>query len=107
MLLHGQVFVMWYHSESKGLSSGKQLRLFWDLICLSYCLIFHSKNAFNEIQSCCPARTVLLLSRLFEPRREKTGLRGFRPGLTQTDLYIHRFKKKRNCAIRVAKKLRR
>ena len=25
-----------------------------------------------------------------EPRREKTGLRGFRPGLTQTDLYSHR-----------------
>ena len=23
----------------------------------------------------------------YEPRREKTGLRGFRPGLTQTDLY--------------------
>ena len=25
-----------------------------------------------------------------EPRREKTGLRGFRPGLTQTELYSHR-----------------
>ena len=25
-----------------------------------------------------------------EPPREKTGLRGFRPGLTQTDLYKHR-----------------
>ena len=24
---------------------------------------------------------------LFEPRREKTGLRGFRPGPTQTGLY--------------------
>ena len=24
------------------------------------------------------------------PRREKTGLRGFRPGLTQTNLYSHR-----------------
>ena len=23
----------------------------------------------------------------YEPRREKTGLRGFRPGPTQTDLY--------------------
>ena len=48
----------------------------------------------------------------FEPRREKTGLRGFRPGPTQTDLYSHRsrlglrnlgFKKKRDCTIRVAK----
>ena len=26
-------------------------------------------------------------SLLFEPRREKTGLRGFRPGPTQTGLY--------------------
>ena len=25
--------------------------------------------------------------RVAEPRREKTGLRGFRPGPTQTDLY--------------------
>ena len=26
----------------------------------------------------------------YEPRCEKTGLRGFRPGLTQTGLYSHR-----------------
>ena len=26
---------------------------------------------------------------IFEPRSEKTGLRGFRPGLTQTRLYSH------------------
>ena len=26
---------------------------------------------------------------LYEPRCEKTGLRGFRPGLTQTELYKH------------------
>ena len=44
-----------------------------------------------------------------EPQREKTGLRGFRPGLTQTVLYSlrsrleARIKKKRNCTIRVAK----
>ena len=28
--------------------------------------------------------------KITEPRREKTGLRGFRPGLTQTGLYSHR-----------------
>ena len=28
--------------------------------------------------------------KLFEPRREKTGLRGFRPGQTQTGLYSYR-----------------
>ena len=27
---------------------------------------------------------------IFEPQREKTSLPGFRPGLTQTDLYSHR-----------------
>ena len=27
---------------------------------------------------------------IFEPRCEKTGLRGFRPGPTQTGLYSHR-----------------
>ena len=47
-----------------------------------------------------------------EPRRQKTGLRGFRPGPTQTGLYSHRrwleawnfgFRKQRDCTIRVAK----
>ena len=47
-----------------------------------------------------------------EPRCEKTGLRGFRPGPIQTVLYCHRrwleasnfgFRKKRNCSIRIAK----
>ena len=49
---------------------------------------------------------------LFEPRCEKTGLQGFRPGLTQTGLCSHRrwleawnygFRKKRDCTIHVAK----
>ena len=48
----------------------------------------------------------------FEPRRQKTGLRGFRPGPTQTGLYSHRrwletwnfgFRKQRDCTIQVAK----
>ena len=48
----------------------------------------------------------------YEPRCEKTGLRGFRPGPTQTGLYSHRrwlealnfgFTKERDCTIRVAK----
>ena len=30
------------------------------------------------------------LLKTYEPRCEKTGLRGFRPGLTQTGLYSHR-----------------
>ena len=48
----------------------------------------------------------------FEPRCEKTGLLGFRPGLTHTGLYSYRswleasnfiFRKKRDCTIHVAK----
>ena len=48
----------------------------------------------------------------FEPRCEKTGLRGFRPGPTQTGLYNYRrwleawnfvYRKKRDCTIYVAK----
>ena len=33
---------------------------------------------------------VPLMQRSNEPRSEKTGLRGFRPGPTQTKLYRHR-----------------
>ena len=52
------------------------------------------------------------LTYLYEPRYEKTGLRGFRPGLTQTRLRSHRrwleagnfvFRKQRDCIICVAK----
>ena len=41
------------------------------------------KNAF------CPCFLSWLLS-IYEPRSEKTGLRGFRPGPTQTGLCNHR-----------------
>ena len=34
--------------------------------------------------------SLVYMSINFEPRFEKTGLRGFRPGLTQTGLYSHR-----------------
>ena len=52
------------------------------------------------------------LRKLNEPRSEKTWLRGFPPGLTQTGLYSHRrwleacnfvFRKWRDCTIRVVK----
>ena len=48
----------------------------------------------------------------YKPRRQKTGLRGFRPGPTQTRLGNHRrwletwnfgFRKQRHCTIQVAK----
>ena len=66
----------------------------------------HSVNAFLVVWF------PVYLVTVFEPRREKTGLRDFRPGPTQTGLYKLRsrlealnfgFKKKRNCTIRVAK----
>ena len=49
---------------------------------------------------------------LYEPRHDKTGLQGFRPGSTQTRLYSHRrsleprnfgFRKYRDCTIYVEK----
>ena len=33
---------------------------------------------------------LILATLIFEPRSEKTGLRGFRPGPTQTGLYSYR-----------------
>ena len=39
-------------------------------------------------QYCCSKSTMLL----YDPQREKTSLRGFRPGLTQTGLYSLRGK---------------
>ena len=44
------------------------------------------------LTSCCHAHVIqnLQSSLLYEPRSEKTGLRGFRPGPTQTRLYSHR-----------------
>ena len=53
-----------------------------------------------------------IVSKQYEPRCEKTGLRGFRPGLTQTGLYNYRrcleaynfgCSKKRDCTIYVAR----
>ena len=53
-----------------------------------------------------------LTKKLLEPRCEKTGLRGVRPGPTQTRLYNHTrwleacnfiFRKKRDCTIYIAK----
>ena len=57
-------------------------------------------------------RHFALVCKTVEPRCDKNGLRGFRPGPTQTGLHSHRrwldagnfvFRKKRDCAIRVAK----
>ena len=87
----------------------------------SNCCIIPSKIIINEHENSCYLKyhpcnyklvKTLLTTKLYEPRRKKTGLWGFRPGLTQTDLYSHRsrlvawniwFKKKRNCSIPVAK----
>ena len=53
-----------------------------------------------------------ILNYSFEPRCEKTGVRGYRPGPTQTGLYSHTrwleacnfgFRKQRDCTIHVAK----
>ena len=57
-------------------------------------------------------RTLMFYLWKYEPRRQKTGLRGFRPGPLQIRLYSHRrwletgnfgFRKQRDCTIQVAK----
>ena len=48
-----------------------------------------SFKLFDELERATDTRAVGEQVSL-EPRSEKTGLRGFRPGLTQTGLYSHR-----------------
>ena len=48
--------------------------------------IFAYAKAKAQISSAVTAQLI----RQYEPRREKTGLRGFRPGATQIGLYSHR-----------------
>ena len=48
------------------------------------------KKKRNRDGTFCVANTQSLISWAVEPRSEKTGLRGFRPGPTQTRLYKHR-----------------
>ena len=72
-----------------------------------------SQNPMKSAVS--PVKAQISLARhrhTYEPRCEKTGLRGFRPGPTQTRLYCHRrrlvacnfvSREERDCSIRVAK----
>ena len=55
--------------------------------CFMYCLKFI--NVISRIQMY-ENPSLKKKSVQFEPRCEKTGLRGFRPGPTQTGLYSHR-----------------
>ena len=50
----------------------------------------HTRTKVDMISSVGELPCYPLEHNKFEPRREKTGLRGFRPGLTQTELYSHR-----------------
>ena len=59
-----------------------------------------------------PEKWLVHPEKTYEPRRQKTGLRGFQPGPTQTRLYSHRrwletwnfgFRKQRDCTVQVAK----
>ena len=74
----------------------------------------HCFNILFKLMAACISIKLLqtIQSELFEPRSEKTGLRGFQPGPTQTGLYSHRrwleagnfvYRKKRDGTIYVAK----
>ena len=47
---------------------------------LLFCDVFVTPRSTKDVTS---------ISKIYEPRCEKTGLRGFRPGPTQTGLYSH------------------
>ena len=47
-------------------------------------------SVFAVIFVICEINCVCINVDIYEPRYEKTGLRGFRPGPTQTGLYSHR-----------------
>ena len=53
-----------------------------------FCKRLKKNCAFTR--ACAPVVRRILWSFVFEPRYEKTGLRGFRPSLTQTGLYSFR-----------------
>ena len=73
--------------QSWGHKNGNEIGLLWrndkinsfhyHQMCTLVCLCLESKGPVNN-------------SHIYEPRYEKTGLRGFRPGPTQTGLYSHR-----------------
>ena len=81
--------------------------------------VFWRRGSYNMgVRGCSLHGHVNMMTRLEripslnEPRRQKTGLRGFRPGPTQTGLDSHRrwletwnfgFRKQRDCTIQVAK----
>ena len=48
-----------------------------------------TKRAFSKCCNDHECKILFIISPLNEPRSEKTGLRSFRPGLTQTGLYSH------------------
>ena len=67
--------------------------------CISFVISCIFKNVLQYITFSVQSATLFIIlgddscgivTEHCEPPREKTGLRGFRPGLTQTDLYKHR-----------------
>ena len=74
--------------------------------------MFPRKYVFGKMVELDSHSQMGYITQLIEPRSEETGLRGFRPGPTQTGLYSHTrwlevlnfgCKKKRDCTIRIAK----
>ena len=59
-------------------------------ICKLSCIPFWSLGGSLGLIVPVPVNCLLVTITIYEPRCEKTGLRGFRPGPTQTRLYSHR-----------------
>ena len=102
-----EVEVLYYpRSENKGPDHLRGYREADLRLCFRICRLLVFSWRGSSVLSCAE------LSLINEPRRQKTGLQGFRPGPTQTGLYSHRkwletwnfgFRKQRDCTIQVAK----
>ena len=60
------------------------------LICVVVFLVVYFLSLLNKYHRVDNNRLVTDSTYIYEPRGEKTGLRGIRPGPTQTGLYSHR-----------------
>ena len=64
-------------------------RLVWNLLTMRDTFMIDYKETFSFIDVI-KSEVSFVFDMLFEPCSEKTSLRGFRPGPTQTGLYSHR-----------------
>ena len=66
------------------------LQCLYSSVCVGPVRKLHCCGSYSTVNRITIRKPALIFGNTNEPRREKTGLRGFRPGPTQTGLYSHR-----------------